>query len=110
MTMIESKKSIRPFFIAAVKEYKDHTRACDVSSENVCAIRPAYTNEQPEAKRTVLILNSAENGDSVYIVDAPYEVVRGIFADHGYEFVDGAALKEATAAWKKNRPRDMGLG
>lgn len=101
---------IRPFFIAAVKEFKNHGRPCDISSENVCAIRPTYTDEQPEAMKTTLILNSVENGNSVYIVRAPYEVVRRIFADHGYEFVDDNVLKEATAAWKKKHPHAMGLG
>lgn len=103
--MIETKKSIRPFFIAAVKEYKNNNRPCDVSSESVCAIRPAYVGDRPSATQTTLILNATENSNGVYLVNAPYDLVRKIFADRGYEFMDESALKDAVADWKKERAK-----
>jgi hypothetical protein len=105
--MIESRKSIRPFFIAATKEHKDSNRPCDVSSENVCAIRPAYVGGRPSTTQTVLVLNAVESGNGVYVVNAPYEVVRKIFSDRGYELLDENALKDAADALRRERKSGM---
>lgn len=101
--MIEEKKGvIRPFFIAAAEDNKDGKRPCQVYSENVCSIRPIYMNGRPVSDQTLLLTAHGSNGGRMTVY-APYPVVRQIFADHGYEFIDREALAEATRAWQKQK-------
>ena len=102
--MMEEKKTIRPFFIAAAEDCDGGKRACDVYSENVCSIRPIYSDGRPVNNQTLLLTAHGAKGGRMTVY-APYPVVRQLFADHGYEFIDKDALNEATRTWRKqSRP------
>jgi hypothetical protein len=101
--MIEEQKpaqsALRPFFITAIEQGDGLGRRCDVNSENVTFIRPVYTNNKPNATETMLLTNTGKSRTSHLIVEAPYPVVRDIFARHGYEFIDASQLQDEVAAF-----------
>lgn len=79
--MIEEKPKniLRPFFIEAV-DYDKELHPVSINSEDVVGIRPTRNTEG----HTVLLVNSLERRA---IVHAPYDRVRALFAENGYQFL-----------------------
>lgn len=94
--------ALRPFFIAAIEQGDGEGRPCVVNSENVTFMRPVYEGTTPTAHKTMLLTNTGRTRASHLIVMAPYPVVRDIFAQHGYHFVDEGMLRERTASFAKS--------
>ena len=77
----------RDFFIASDEG--------DVWSEDVNAIKKC-SDERTYLKR--------RNGLNSATINAPIEIVRAIFHDHGYEFISEGDLMMRTEEWRKARP------
>ena len=107
MTEEARQPALRPFFIAPhlqtdVLQRDGEGRPCVVNSENVTFMRPVYEGTAPTAHKTMLLTNTGRTRASHLIVMAPYPVVRDIFAQHGYHFVDEGMLRERTASFAKS--------